>query len=85
VDAITTEFLSSIDLDKIPDIISEDIEPFDYHIIKTSDGMRYKKEHGFFPRANSCGVFNPSYGGKQYAIAKKGREIIFFNGVWFQF
>lgn len=77
VDEISREKLERLDLDTVPDVVSRI-----GCVIKTSSGESYNYD-SFTPKANST-YLKPSFAGRQIAIAKQGREVIFSNGRWFQ-
>ncbi len=77
VKGITREYIESIDLDEVPDIVR--FEPQDFIRNSKGESFRYDK---FTPRSGSY-FFKPSFGGSQILMGKIDRELYFSDGRWF--
>lgn len=80
VDAITREYLETIDLNTVDEI---NVPPFvDGRCITNKDGKPIFKYDSFTPRAGSI-YLKPSFAGSQVLMGRVGRKLYFSNGKWF--
>lgn len=80
IKGVNLESLMSIDLDSVPDLIT-DFKQIDGFVIENKDGERFKYD-AFTPRVGSI-YFKPSFAGRQILMGKTGRVLRFSNGRWF--
>lgn len=76
VGAITREYLETIDLDEVPEIV----EMRQFKNIVNSKGTEYH-HGGYTPRVGTG--YTPSFGGQQILMGRIGRDLYFTNGRWF--
>lgn len=77
VKGITEDYLKSLDLDEIPEVVKENPDL----IINKTTGAIYQYD-SFTPRAGSI-FLKPSFAGRQILLGKTGRKLHFSNGRWF--
>ena len=81
IDAITIEYLLSIDLDSVPNIVERG-KRYGSNFVKFSDGCVYTFDL-FTPKANST-YLKPSFAGRQVLMGKdENGDLMFSNGSWF--